>query len=71
MLTGIVPLALHAEEHMKNLGIDGFSTLFRIFLDFGISLIILKFLKKGLKYMYFGLMGDADSDPVQLLTNFF
>ena len=71
MLTGIVPLALHAEEHMKNLGIDGFSTLFRIFLDFGISLIILKFLKKGFEIYVLWSDGDADSDPVQLLTNFF
>lgn len=71
MLSGIVPLALHAEEHMKGLGINGFSTLFKIFLDFGISLIILKFLKKGFEIYVLWSDGDADSDPVQLLTNFF
>lgn len=71
MLSGIVPLALHAEEHMKNLGINGFSTIFKVFLDFGISLIILKFLKKGFEIYVLWSDGDADSDPVQLLTNFF
>lgn len=71
MLTGIVELALHAEEHMKNLGINGFDTLATIFLDFGISLIILKFLKKGFEIYVLWSDGDADGDPVQLLTNFF
>lgn len=71
MLTGIVPLALHAEEYMKNLGISGLSSLFKIFLDFGISLIILKFLKKGFEIYVLWSDGDADSDPIQLATNFF
>lgn len=73
MLNGIVPLALHAEDYMSGLGISGFDTLFNIFLDFGISLIILKFLKKGFEIYVLWTDGDADADadPVQLLTNFF
>lgn len=70
MLTGIVPLALHAEEYMSNLGLNGFNTLFKIFLDFGISLIILKFLKKGFEMYVLWTDGDADADPAQLLMNF-
>lgn len=70
MLTGIVPLALHAEKHMSNLGINGFDTLFKILLDLGTSLIILKFLKKGFEMYILWTDGDADADPAQLLTNF-
>ncbi len=71
MLSGIVPLALHTESYMSNLGIDGFENLFNIFLDLGISLIILKFLKKGFEMYVLWTDGDADADPIQLLTNFF
>ncbi|WP_129721368.1 conjugal transfer protein TrbL family protein [Xylanivirga thermophila] len=71
MLTGIVPLALHAEQYMKGLGIGGFDNLFKVFLDFGISMIILKFLKKGFEMYILWTDGDADADPVLLLSNFF
>ncbi|WP_312907905.1 conjugal transfer protein TrbL family protein [Tissierella praeacuta] len=71
MLTGIVPLALHAEKHMLNLGISGFDALFKIFADLGISLIIIKFLKKGFEMYVLWTDGDADADPILLLSNFF
>lgn len=71
MLTGIVPLALHAEKYMLNLGISGFDALFKIFADLGISLIIIKFLKKGFEMYVLWTDGDADADPILLLSNFF
>lgn len=71
MLNGIVPLALHAEKYMLNLGISGFDALFKIFADLGISLIIIKFLKKGFEMYVLWTDGDADADPMLLLSNFF
>lgn len=71
ILNDIVPIALHAENYLKSIGINGLMTLFRVFLDFGISLIILKFLKKGFDIYILWIDGDIDSNPVLLLTNFF
>jgi len=72
LLDGIVPIALHAEDYMDTLlGTSGISGIFDIFFAFGISLIILKFLKKGFERYILWTEGDADTEPIILLTGFF
>jgi len=72
ILTGLVPVALYAERYMTTmLGNNGISQVFDIFFGFGVSLIVLKFLKKGFETYVLWTEGDADADPVFLLTNFF
>jgi hypothetical protein len=72
LLNDLVPMALHAEWYMDTLlGTDGISEIFEIFFGFGVSLIVLKFLKKGFEQYILWTEGDADSDPLILLTGFF
>ncbi|MDK2798969.1 MAG: hypothetical protein PWQ70_588 [Clostridiales bacterium] len=72
LLNDLVPIALHAEWYMETLlGTDGISEIFEIFFGFGVSLIVLKFLKKGFEQYILWTEGDADSDPLILLTGFF
>lgn len=71
MLTGIVRLALYADQYMTGSGGGSLvQTLFDIMLGFGISLIILKFLKKGLECYVMWTDGDPDSDPAGLVIRF-
>ena len=72
LLTGIVPMALYAEQYMTTVsGTNIADTLFNILFGFGVSLIILKFLKKGFETYVLWSDGDADEEPLSLLTNFF
>lgn len=72
LLNDLVPIALHSEIYMDTLlGTDGLSKIFDIFFSFGVSLIVLKFLKKGFEQYVLWTDGDADSDPLILLTGFF
>ena len=72
LLDGLVPMALHSEDYMDTLiGSSGVSDVFDIFFALGVSLIILKFLKKGFERYVLWTEGDADVDPVLLLTGFF
>ncbi len=72
MLDGIVGIALYADKYMNTLlGTNGLTDCFNIFLSFGISLIVLKFLKKGFDQYILWTEGDADADPLLLLTGFF
>lgn len=72
LLTDIVPLSLYAEQYMSTLaGVDLFQSLFDILFGFGVSLIVLKFLKKGFETYVLWSDGDADEEPLALLTNFF
>lgn len=72
LLTDIVPLSLYAEQYMSTLaGVDLFQSLFDIVFGFGVSLIVLKFLKKGFETYVLWSDGDADEEPLALLTNFF
>ncbi len=72
ILSGLVPMTLHAEKYMTTmLGSNGFTEIFNIFFRFGVSLIVLKFLKKGFETYILWTEGDADADPLLLLTNFF
>jgi hypothetical protein len=48
MLNSIVPVCLRAEQYMATiLGNGGFQSTFNLIFTFGVSLIVLKFLKKG------------------------
>jgi len=72
LLNDLVPITLHAEWYMDTLlNTDGISEIFEIFFGFGVSLIVLKFLKKGFEQYILWTEGDADSDPLILLTGFF
>ena len=71
MLESIVHLTLYAEEYMKGLGSGVVNNLIKITLDFGVSLIVLKFLKKGFEMYVLWSDGDADAEPIQLVVNFF
>ena len=71
LLTDIVPMTLYAEQYMTVVsGVNLAETLFDIIFGFGISLIILKFLKKGFETYVMWTDGDADEEPLYLLTNF-
>lgn len=70
ILGNIVQLALSVEKYMSSYGINGFDKLFTMFSTIGISLIIIKFLKKGFDMYVLWTDGDADADPVQLVVNF-
>lgn len=72
LLDGLVPIALHSELYMDTLlGTDGISGIFDIFFAFGMSLIVLKFLKKGFERYILWTEGDAETEPILLLTGFF
>ena len=69
MLQELVPM--YADQYM--LAANGGSmvdVLFDIMLGFGISLIILKFLKKGFECYVMWTDGDPDSEPVGLVVRF-
>ena len=69
MLQELVPMTLYADQYM--LAANGGSmvdVLFDIMLGFGISLIILKFLKKGFECYVMWTDGDPDSEPGGLVV---
>lgn len=70
-LESIMNIAFFAENEFKNLSIHGLDLLFNLFLGYGTSLIVLKFLKKGFNIYILGVEGDAELDPMVLVTNFF
>lgn len=72
LLTGIVPMTLYAEQYMTTVsGTNIADMFFNILFGFGVSLIVLKFLKKGFETYVLWSDGDADEEPISLLTNFF
>ena len=72
LLEGIVPMALYAEDYMTTMsGSDVATTLYNIMFGVGVSMIVLKFLKKGFETYILWSDGDADEEPLSLLTNFF
>jgi hypothetical protein len=71
MLDGLVPMALYADSYMTTTtGGSMVEVLFEILLGFGISLIILKFLKKGFECYVLWTDGDPDSEPAGLVIRF-
>lgn len=71
MLADLVPMTLHADQYMTAAGGGSMvDVLFEILLGFGVSLIILKFLKKGFECYVMWTDGDPDSEPTQLIIRF-
>jgi len=71
MLTGLVPMTLNADQYMTAAaGGNMVSVLFNILLGFGVSLIILKFLKKGFECYVMWTDGDPDAEPSGLVIRF-
>lgn len=71
MLLNLADLCLRAENTMTSLtGSSWFDTVYQIFFGFGITMIVVKFLKKGFECYVGWTEGDPDSDPAQLVINF-
>ncbi len=71
MLGGIVPLALNAEDYMSGLsGTNIAGTLTDVMFGFGVSLIVLKFVKKGFDTYVLWNGSDAEEEPYFLVINF-
>lgn len=71
MLADLIPMTLHADQYMTTAGGGSMvDVLFQILLGFGVSLIILKFLKKGFECYVMWTDGDPDSEPTQLIIRF-
>ena len=71
MLADLVPMTLHADQYMTAAGGGSMvDVLFEILLGFGVSLIILRFLKKGFECYVMWTDGDPDSEPIQLIIRF-
>ena len=71
MLEGIVPLALNAELYMGTVsGTNIATTLTNVMMGFGVSLIILKFVKKGFDTYVLWNGSDAEEEPYFLIINF-
>ena len=71
MLQELVPMTLYADRYM--LAANGGSmvdVLFDILLGFGVSMIILKFLKKGFECYVMWTDGDPDTEPAGLVIRF-
>ena len=71
MLIVLVPMTLNADQYMTMAGGGNMvSVLFDILLGFGVSLIILKFLKKGFECYVMWTDGDPDTEPTYLVIRF-
>jgi len=71
LLEDIVPLALNAEHYMTSVsGSNIAATLTNVMLGFGVSLIILKFIKKGFDTYVLWNGSDAEEEPYFLVINF-
>jgi hypothetical protein len=67
MLNKLVTLAFKLDTEIKAFN---FSDVFNFIYTIGISLIVLKFLKKGFEIYILWTDGDPDCDPIGYLTNF-
>ena len=71
MLNDLVPMTLYADRYMvATSGGSMVNVLFDIMLGFGISMIILKFLKKGFECYIMWTDGDPDVEPAGLMIRF-
>lgn len=71
MLVGLYDVVFNPGAALAMItGVEFFSLLMPVSYGFGISLIILKFLKKAFDIYVLWTDGDPDSDPFLLLTNF-
>lgn len=71
LLGSVLDICLYADKYMTGAGggslVDG---IFDVTLGTGVSLIILKFLKKGFECYVLWTDGDADSKPILILIRF-
>lgn len=70
MLVGLYDVVFNPGALAMITGVEFFSLLMPVSYGFGISLIILKFLKKAFDIYVLWTDGDPDADPFLLLTNF-
>ena len=71
MMTALVPMTLYAENYMTGMaGTSMVSVLFDIMFGVGISLLILKFVKKGFETYVMWTDGDPDTEPTGLVIRF-
>lgn len=71
LMLDLVPMTLYADQYMvTSSGTSMVQVLFDIILGFGISLIVLKFLKKGFECYVMWTDGDPDTEPVTLVMGF-
>lgn len=71
ILADLVPMTLHADQYMIAAGGGSMvQVLFDILLGFGVSLIILKFLKKGFETYVMWTDGDPDVEPTYVVIRF-
>lgn len=71
MMTALVPMTLYAEEYMTGMaGTSMVSVLFDIMFGVGVSLLILKFVKKGFETYVMWTDGDPDTEPTGLVIRF-
>ena len=74
LLIGLTEKVFYAERGFtQSFGVGAvmnFDHVYRFILDFAISLLILKFLKKGFDIYVGWYEGDKDSDPAGLVVNF-
>lgn len=71
LLEGLVPMVLYSEKYMDTLlGTNAIEPIFDIFFVFGISLIILKFLKNGFNKYILWHDGDSADEPSTLFIGF-
>ena len=71
MLVGLYDVVFNPGTALAMItGVEFFSLLMPVSYGFGISLIILKFLKKAFDIYVLWTDGDPDADPFLLLTNF-
>lgn len=71
LLQNLVPIAFYAERALDGmLGYNVLSEVYDIIFQFGVSLIILKFIMKGFQIYVLWIDGDADTDPLVYLTYF-
>ena len=71
MLNDLIPMTLYADRYMvATSGGSMVTVLFDIMLGFGISMIVLKFLKKGFECYIMWTDGDPDMEPAGLMIRF-
>ncbi|WDV44083.1 DUF6102 family protein [Clostridiaceae bacterium M8S5] len=71
LLEGLVPMVLYSERYMDTLlGTNAIEPIFDIFFGFGVSLIILKFLKNGFNKYILWHDGDSSDEPSTLFIGF-
>jgi len=72
ILVNLTEIVFYSERDFTSLtgnALD-FGSIFDLFLNFAVSLIILKFLKKGFDIYIGWYDGDKDANPVNLAVNF-